>query len=127
MPVLLERITDESGDHLEWAFWCPGCRRNHSYCIQRKNPVDAGPVWQWNGSEEKPTFTPSLLCTWHQWEPPVHAGNMDEFERAPWHQDRVEKRCHLFVTDGKIHYCGDCHHELAGKTVPMVDFDKMGE
>ena len=30
-------------------------------------------------------------------------------------------RCHLFVTKGKIQYLQDCTHELAGKTVDMVD------
>lgn len=105
MPVLLERITDESGDHVEWAFWCPGCKTNHSYCIQRKNPVDKGPVWEWNGSEEKPTFTPSLLV---------------------W-GSRPDARCHIFVTDGKIQYLGDCAHELKNTTIDMVDYDKLNK
>jgi len=26
------------------------------------------------------------------------------------------------VTNGKIDYCGDCGHALAGKTIDMVDF-----
>ena len=32
-----------------------------------------------------------------------------------------ETRCHLFVTKGKIQYLQDCTHELAGKTIDMVD------
>lgn len=103
MPVLLERLTDETGDHVELAFWCPGCKTNHSYCIQRKNPKDVGPVWGWNGSMDKPTFTPSLLV---------------------W-KDRPESRCHLFLTDGKIHYCPDSAHGLAGQTIEMHDFDSL--
>jgi hypothetical protein len=101
MPVILNRITDESGDHVEWAFWCPGCKTNHSYCVQRKNPKDVGPVWQWNGSVDKPTFSPSLLV---------------------W-GSRPDMRCHLFVRDGMIQYCGDSVHALKGQTIPMVDFD----
>lgn len=31
--------------------------------------------------------------------------------------------CHLFVITGQIQYCGDSRHRLAGRTVPMVDFD----
>lgn len=54
--------------------------------------------WQWNGDIDRPTFTPSLLC--------------DE------HGDR---RCHSFVTDGKINYLSDCHHALAGQSVEMED------
>jgi hypothetical protein len=35
----------------------------------------------------------------------------------------VETRCHLFIRNGKIQFLGDCTHELAGKTVDMVEFD----
>lgn len=56
------------------------------------------PGWNWNGSTTKPTFTPSLLV-------------------AP---DSPPNRCHLFVTDGMIQFCSDCHHSLAGQTVPMI-------
>jgi hypothetical protein len=58
-------------------------------------------VWQFNGDLEKPTFTPSLLCN----------------------KDDPASRCHLFVTGGEIHYCGDSWHELRGKTVAMVELD----
>lgn len=78
-----------------YIFWCPGCKRVHPYNVNRKER----PCWQFNGDTEKPTFTPSLLV-----EP-----------NYPKH------RCHLFLTEGKIHYCGDCFHELAGKVVDMVD------
>lgn len=57
--------------------------------------------WQWNGDLKKPTFTPSLLCN----------------------KDNPLIRCHLFVTDGKITYCGDCHPELKNQTVDMVEWD----
>jgi hypothetical protein len=50
---------------------------------------------------ESPTFTPSLLV--NAFHPP--------------------SRCHLFITDGKIQFCGDCVHGLAGQTVEMVDVD----
>lgn len=74
-------------------FHCPGCKHGHSYTVPR---------WTWNGSMDKPTFTPSLLNT------------------------TPEKRCHLFVTDGRIHFCSDCRHELAGQTVEMEDEDDVG-
>jgi hypothetical protein len=103
MPLLLERITDQTGYHVEYAFWCPGCKINHSYVVQRKDPKDVGPVWQWNGSLEKPTFSPSLLV---------------------W-GSRPEQRCHLFVTDGKIQFLGDCAHDLKNQTVPLLDYDTL--
>jgi hypothetical protein len=59
------------------------------------------PRWTWNGSMEAPTFTPSLMCNG---------------------QD-PSSRCHTIVTDGKIAFQGDCHHELAGQTVDMPDWE----
>jgi hypothetical protein len=51
---------------------------------------------------ERPTFTPSVR------------------HYIPARDGRPEKTtCHYFITDGQMVYCGDCEHELAGKTVPM--------
>lgn len=91
MSILLE-ITAADGRHM-LEFFCPGCRYYHAFIIERK---DAGPIWTWNKNIEKPTFSPSLLVN----------GSSD-------------RRCHLFVRDGKIEYCGDTWHELRGKTVDM--------
>ncbi len=55
--------------------------------------------WTFNGDLNKPSFTPSLLNTW------------------------PDGRCHLYVTDGKIIYCGDCSHGLAGQTIEMADVE----
>jgi len=60
------------------------------------------PRWTWNGSTTKPTFTPSLLVS----------------------PNSEPNRCHLFVTDGKIQFLGDCHHDLKGKTVDMIPIDE---
>lgn len=57
--------------------------------------------WTFNGNFEKPTFSPSLLINQHD----------------------PKTRCHLFVREGKIEYCSDCHHELAGKTIDMEPMD----
>lgn len=65
---------------------------------KREHPYSI-PRWQWNGDMEKPTFTPSLLCN----------------------KDDPQTRCHLFVREGRIEYCADCHHELAGKTIDLPD------
>lgn len=88
----------------EMAFWCPACKCEHPY---RVVPVEGDqsqyPVWEWNGSMEKPTFSPSLLI----------------FNRG---RDSGTS-CHLFVREGRIEYCSDCPHEFAGKTVDMVPLD----
>lgn len=56
--------------------------------------------WTFNGDFEKPTFRPSLITG-----------------------DSVGKRCHSFVTDGKIEYLSDCYHDMAGKTTELPDVD----
>jgi len=52
--------------------------------------------WSFNGDYNKPTFRPSVLVI-------------------------GEKRCHSFVTDGKIQFLNDCSHELAGQTVDLPE------
>lgn len=77
-------------------FHCPGCNMLHPYRISG----DAtGPKWSFNGDVLSPSFTPSLLVN----------------------GSRPESRCHLFMTDGKLVYCTDSYHALAGQTVEMVD------
>ena len=85
------KLNDQSGVLDSYGFHCPGCRCHHSFSIKGK------PVWKFNGDVENPTFSPSLLV---------------------W-ASRPEKRCHLFVREGKIQFLGDCFHEFAGKTVEM--------
>lgn len=92
---------ESEGHGTYYYFWCPGCKHCHAYVC---NAPDGKPNWSFNGNFDKPTFTPSLLI----------------FVTMP---DTKERKtcCHLFVTDGKIAYCGDCPHALNGQTVDMVD------
>jgi len=77
-----------------WYFFCPGCNSHHSI----------GTTWTFNGNQEMPTITPSLLTRY------TKTG-----EKTPY------KVCHLFVTDGKIKYLGDSTHKLSGQTIDMVE------
>ena len=109
--VILYRLSHIDTD-VRMVFYCPGCKREHAYRIQEADkPVGGGPIWSWNGSYEKPTFSPSLLN--HE----VKADPGDP------HPEFALPRCHLFINNGMIDYCGDCTHELAGRQVPMVDVD----
>lgn len=78
------------------AYYCPGCKCHHAVFIDQ--PHENGSQWTWNGSFEKPTFSPSIL-----------------YPNSP--------RCHSFVRDGMIEFLPDSNHELAGKTVPMESVD----
>jgi hypothetical protein len=73
----------------------------------------AHPVWEWNGDLEKPTVTPSILVTY-----PANPNALEEFKE--W---RFERRCHVFVKDGKIQFLADCTHPLVGSTVDIPDWD----
>ena len=80
-----------------YLFHCPGCGNSHPFeveCAERG--------WTWNGSMDRPTFTPSLLCN----------------------PGLPENRCHSFVTDGRIQFLSDCHHALAGQTVDLPDWEE---
>lgn len=81
-----------------WVFHCPGCKYEHPF---RVDGDATRPQWTWNGSEEKPTFTPSLMVN----------------------RDWPEMQCHLNMTDGKIHFHTDCHHDLKGQVVDCPDWE----
>jgi len=74
-------------------FHCPGCNILHPYLVVGER------AWNYNGNPDKPTFTPSLLVD----------------------GSRPERRCHLFLTDGKIQYLDDCFHHLKNTTIDLVD------
>lgn len=80
-----------------YSFHCPGCKYSHPFEVNVPN----GTGWTWNGSFDKPTFSPSLLIA----------------NKVPG------MRCHSFVKDGYIHFLNDCYHELSGQTVELPDWD----
>jgi hypothetical protein len=59
-------------------------------------------AWTFNDDLESPTFQPSLLVT------------------------TKETRCHSFITDGSIRFLGDCTHDHANETMPLVEWDGWG-
>lgn len=97
----LKPFSDQTGNRLGYLFRCPGCDRPHPYRVT--GPV----VWGFNGDMERPTFTPSLLV----FPTPVQGDG-----------SQYQKRCHLFLTDGQLQFCGDSDHALAGQTVPLPDW-----
>ena len=99
---LLSPILRQADDVLIWR--CPGCERNHAVRVGSSSDGN-GPGWGWNGSAERPTFTPSVLVSY----PGKDAGQ----DGAP------PAVCHSFVVDGQMQMLGDCTHALAGQTVPI--------
>ncbi|MGE4274394.1 MAG: DUF6527 family protein [Desulfitobacterium sp.] len=79
--------------------WCPGCDGYHSICVDHGG-------WTWNGNEENPTISPSIL---------VRGVRGDD--------DQLKTLCHSFVRDGKIQFLSDSAHALAGQTVELPDIE----
>ena len=99
MSVKIYQTEPASDGTFQCWFFCPGCQNHHAFTIG--GPAGASPRWTWNGSLESPTFHPSLMCN----------------------RPHPESQCHSVVTDGVINFCADCHHALAGQSVPMPDWE----
>lgn len=87
--IRMPKMVKLEGDTFTHAFQCPGCGNLHGFDSR----------WTWNGDEEKPTISPSILV----------------------YQNDPTKRCHSFVRDGMIQFLSDCGHALVGQTVPLED------
>lgn len=92
-------VTHFDGQVLNW--YCPGCKRRHGATLKGDY------VWEWNGSLESPTLTPSVLTN-----------HIQDPTNVEW--NKTHRRCHSFVRAGRIQFLDDCEHELAGQTVDMV-------
>jgi len=79
-------------------WWCPGCEEYHGV------PVRGEHKWDWNGSMDKPTLSPSVLVNVGRANPTRHL-------------------CHIFMKDGEIQFLEDCTHHLAGQIVPLREDD----
>ncbi len=90
----LSEITNESGKLI---FMCPGCKCVHGLNVNPKKK----PLWKFNGNMDNPTIKPSLLVSW----------------------GKDLRKCHSFITDGKIQFLTDSTHELAGQTVDMEEWE----
>jgi Family of unknown function (DUF6527) len=105
------------------AFWCPGCGESHVVRVTGQG------AWEYSGDIEAPTFRPSILVTNGHYSP-GHKGDVcwctyNAVANPPTAFRCM--RCHSFITDGKIQFLDDCTHELAGKTVLLPDWPKIGD
>lgn len=115
-------VTDSDGRFYGIHFDCPGCIWSDSGRPKRvvlpvdwtppgyeRSPHVSGKPWGFNGNLELPTFTPSVLGRWDEWQ-----------------GDGVPAKshvCHSFVRNGRIEFLGDCTHALAGQTVDLPDIE----
>lgn len=109
MKPRLTRVHSGYNSGEAYVFDCPGCGCMHMVAVsygpeyvQRRG--SKGPEWTFNGSLERPTFSPSLLV-------------------REFHGDQVVRVCHSWIRDGKIEFLGDCTHDQAGKTLDLADVE----
>lgn len=81
----------ENGTLYRYVFFCPGCETEHYFWTN-------GNGWTFNGDLDNPTVQPSILT-----------------KTGP----NGMKRCHCWITDGKIRFFDDCDHELKGQTLEL--------
>lgn len=112
---------------------CPGCGDRHALPVRTvpagyvESPYYAGGAhWDFNGSLEQPTFSPSLLIRSGHYATEHKPGDScwctyrdEEGEPAPF----ACVVCHSFIRDGRIEFLNDCTHALAGQTVDLPPVD----
>ena len=108
-------VLNDEGEFQGVAIRCPGCKwsdgspMDHYLNVKcppklKESTYNAGrPHWEWNGSLDKPTFSPSFL------------------EWCNKKDGTVISRCHSFIRDGRIEFLNDCTHELKGQTVDLPE------
>jgi hypothetical protein len=96
----MAKVKKVNEDPVQYWFFCPGCEHYHIFDNR----------WLFNNDYDKPTLGPQpgkshSYLTW-------------------WPENGVEKRCHSYITDGKIHFLTDCTHKLAGQLVNLPELEK---
>jgi hypothetical protein len=111
--VRIKHVVSGDGAHYGYRFECPGCGRPH---VIPTKPHERG--WDFDGNGDRPTFSPSILV--HEVRIPQDA---DPARVLPPFKpgDVYTPRCHSFVRAGRIEFCSDSGHALAGKTVDLPE------
>lgn len=100
-------------------YHCPGCNDFHSVRI-------APDAYYWNGSAERPTFSPSVRVETGHYAPGHKTGSGCWCTYNAAHKANPSpyrcSRCHSFVYNGRIRFEPDSTHALAGDTVDLPDW-----
>ncbi len=85
--------------------FCPGCNTGHLFSTL----PDRKPCWTFNGDQDRPTFSPSMLV------------RVNDPSHKNYQKHAASSVCHSFVRNGKIEFLNDCTHPLKGQTVDLPD------
>lgn len=94
------KALDKNPGEGDFSIFCPACQVEHQIWTTERNYNKA--LWQFNNDMEKPTFSPSVKIT-------------------IGHHPKPNDICHFFIRDGRIEYCDDCTHSLAGRVVDLPE------
>lgn len=101
-------------------FWCPGCETHldedgaphgGAHMLPISGDTADRPVWAFDGDEDAPTLSPSIL-TRRDYVTRIVDGEVTELRPFV---------CHSFIRGGRIEFLSDCTHPLAGQTVPLPE------
>lgn len=92
------------------------CPAGHYHYINTIVPNQQNAQWTFNGNFEKPTFTPSINERTGTFVDPDVKGDPEWLKANSYH-------CHFIVTDGRIHFCSDCSHHLAGQKMELLEIE----
>ena len=117
---VLKRVVDGGGQPIGWRHDCPGCGGPHVIHVDQANR--SGARWTFDGSETAPTFSPSINARWGH-----HAAGESEADCLTCRAARARGRasacgiCHYFIRAGRIEFCADSTHALAGQAVDLPE------
>ena len=101
MKTTLKTVDDHGVIYTALMFVCPGClsaNKGTGLHMLPVNTTNKNPSWDWDGSVDTPTLSPSIL---------TRSG--DDFV------------CHSFLRNGKFEFLTDSTHPLSGQTVDIPD------
>ncbi len=118
MSALSKVLRRPQGGQLAW--WCPACEGVHHV------PVEGTSAWEWDGNAEAPTIKPSVKLSGvelsAEGEVLIESDRASGIKRpAGFTYPTKPFCCHFVITAGKIFFCADCTHALAGQTLDMVE------
>lgn len=87
-----------------FAHWCPACKVPHYIFVTNKTVLTQSD-WHFDGNFEEPTFDPGIRLNYLSQK-----------------TGKVETLCHYWIINGRIEFCEDSPHAMAGFRVPLPDW-----
>lgn len=110
------KIISPYDSSISYAFDCPACNKMH-IIYTYAGTINKYPEWTFNDDIDNPTVSPSIKCVID------YSNGLSEY--IPEGFIKGINICHSFIRDGKIEYCGDSTHRLAGQTVDLPEFSSI--